>query len=58
MVHTRDIVELVDIMRTCKVLLVNPNLLDKHYKKKLLARMDRILTQFEKDNERNKDGQS
>ena len=56
MVHTRDIVELVDIMRTCKVLLINQNLLDKHYKKKLLVRMDRILTQFEKDNERNKNG--
>ena len=56
MVHTRDIVELVDIMRTCKVLLIKPNLLDKHYKKKLLVRMDRILTQFEKDNERNKNG--
>ena len=56
MVHTRDIVELVDIMRTCKVLLVNPDLLNKDYKKKLMVRMDRILSQFDIDNERNKNG--
>ena len=57
MIRVRDIKEAIDIIRTFKVVLINPNLLDKHYKDKLMIRMDRILTQFEKDNKRNKDGQ-
>jgi|TARA_Y100001951_G_C11170367_1_gene199909 hypothetical protein len=56
MIRVRDIKEAIDIIRTFKVVLINPNLLDKHYKDKLMIRMDRVLSQYEKDNERNKNG--